>query len=724
MKNIYKTLLTALIITLCHTNLFSQFNILDGDGVPIDFIDDGSSSKNSSGDCFCNFLNDYNRLAAILGIMRDNEIAAFLNQQEGILKDEIESLMGRGFPSFSSAQHAFFAERLINNDGQIAANNFINEVSQSSNDLILQDRANQIEVNVLTRRNLEIILHINTLGALTHTRRNDQGVERLLTSMSTSDVQSEISFINTLSSQTNNEYQSVSRTLDGLYEVRDDKDIERLMADDLIAHYRNQGVRERIQLMAAYIIYERYNSPIVHWSSTFFSPTQELYRSRVMQLASQKGTSMNFSPLNMTNSEIINAYAITTFNDRVQNYGRSNVTAIGNYLQKNRYSSGSLSLADGLLTAHIDRKPMENSNLNFISNAAFPANDPRNLFDTGQGLFNRNILGSWNLTSPAIASGMDGFFDLAAYMRDRSLPLNLNTEGSLIRQALATTSRGVISLDSVRDDELARLFNLNTFEFSGHTYAQLVFDHNIGQILASNGYLASQFYRDGFALQSAVVLADGGEVDFNDSVILDSSFLTTKAYCVYSELKRTNGNLFRQTIGSFIDDPEYKLYFRVGNCTTTDTACTDGHTNIDHGIITIKIEDTNMGSLDAAANLLHEGIHAEIYRFVVKAHNGEVDPNDRARLFDLYKGYSGNPNFASSNAQHVYMAENYVEPIARAVRQLDDNRYPLEYYLSYGWQGLEEFGHESLLSDQQKEDYANFRVIVEQNTSFNPINCN
>ena len=96
---------------------------------------------------------------------------------------------------------------------------------------------------------------------------------------------------------------------------------------------------------------------------------------------------------------------------------------------------------------------------------------------------------------------------------------------------------------------------------------------------------------------------EGGEVDFDDEVILDSSFLTTNAYCVYNELKKQNGNLFRKTIGSFIDDPKYNLYFKVGTCPNTDQACTNGKDNIEDGVITIILENTRISSLNAAATL-------------------------------------------------------------------------------------------------------------------------
>lgn len=73
-------------------------------------------------------------------------------------------------------------------------------------------------------------------------------------------------------------------------------------------------------------------------------------------------------------------------------------------------------------------------------------------------------------------------------------------------------------------------------------------------------------------------------------IIKDPSFVGTKAECVYDKLKTLNGDLFKTTIGSFIDDPEFNLIFKVGQCSNTDDACTNVN-NIDtSGEISIIIE--------------------------------------------------------------------------------------------------------------------------------------
>jgi len=120
---------------------------------------------------------------------------------------------------------------------------------------------------------------------------------------------------------------------------------------------------------------------------------------------------------------------------------------------------------------------------------------------------------------------------------------------------------------------------------------------------------------------------------------------------------------------------------------------------------------------------LHEGIHAELHRYVSRFEAG-VDPNNRPRLFQLYAYYKGWAKTKSDGgynwkelAQHNYMVENYVKQIAGAIRNLDGNRYPLDNYISYGWDGLRKYGYTAKrLTKAQNTEYNKLRSIVNANT--------
>ncbi len=399
--------------------------------------------------------------------------------------------------------------------------------------------------------------------------------------------------------------------------------------------------------------------------------------------------------------------ALRTFGTKVHNFmnGEDQVHLKGvskNYLEQNEYHTSSLGWVNNITTKYIDNELSYNTfNSYVVEGSGTTAN-----VDLNDGA---NHVYRWKFNNKGENNGLVGlsnFFHELFKLYENHYAL----EGSIFRNMFNANS---VDVGDLSNHDLGRLYDFSTVYPYGEYKYDIFFDVGVP-------YIGSL----GFATGAAIAIANGGEVDFDDEVILDSSFLTTNAYCVYNELKKRNGNLFRTTIGSFIDDPKYKLYFRVGECKYTDEACTDGDDTI-NGIITIKIENTNMQSLNAAAMLLHEGIHAEMFRFVNEAHNSEVNPNDRKRLVELYRLYAelgvDNP---PTEAQHTYMAENYVKPIARAIRTLDNNKYPLEYYMGYGWEGLKNNAHPTLLTNDEFNEFLRLKRIVEDNTDFNPINCN
>ena len=217
-----------------------------------------------------------------------------------------------------------------------------------------------------------------------------------------------------------------------------------------------------------------------------------------------------------------------------------------------------------------------------------------------------------------------------------------------------------------------------------------------------------------------------GEVDFVNKVILDETFVNNvKLKCVYDKLTADNNSLFRDTVGAFIDDPDFTLTFKVGNCATTNDQCTD---DSDPYNIVVTFEDVSGNPIEIAQAILHEAIHAEIARFVKQFESG-VDVNDRPRLFQMYafyKGYSeaiNNPNYNwSGNADHELMIEQYIKPIARALRQVDNYRYPLDNYMSYAWDGLNKYNYSNqYLTEELKAYYLNLRI---EETNINIQFCN
>ena len=194
-----------------------------------------------------------------------------------------------------------------------------------------------------------------------------------------------------------------------------------------------------------------------------------------------------------------------------------------------------------------------------------------------------------------------------------------------------------------------------------------------------------------FAKEVVEAILNGAEVDYEERII---NGLTGKAKCVYDKIKELN--LFKSTIGKFAKG-NYNLILKgwtQNACNNpSDDGCTDA-TDLINGNITIYIQNIQQGTLDLAATILHEGIHAELYKYVDEYQKG-IDPNNRKNLLEYYFAYkvdNGGNRFATSNAQHQHMADAYITPIAEALRQLDNYQYPIKDYLSLAWDGLRSYG--------------------------------
>lgn len=69
-----------------------------------------------------------------------------------------------------------------------------------------------------------------------------------------------------------------------------------------------------------------------------------------------------------------------------------------------------------------------------------------------------------------------------------------------------------------------------------------------------------------------------------------------------------------------------------------------------------------------------------------------------------------------SRGQSVTFTEQYINPIADALRNLEGNRYPLDYYKSFAWDGLREWDANNLLSMEMDTNYYSFRNTVINNS--------
>ncbi len=229
-----------------------------------------------------------------------------------------------------------------------------------------------------------------------------------------------------------------------------------------------------------------------------------------------------------------------------------------------------------------------------------------------------------------------------------------------------------------------------------------------------------------FAKAAVEAIMDGGEVDFDNEIIKDKSFVGTNADCVLKALMSANNNLFKKTSEAFTGDKsEYRIKFTASD-KPNDRAPARTHLPDSNGIIQIefnlaKINDTAMY---LANFILHETIHAELHR-IKFSYNAGPNPLPSAQFkwfVDLWKFFeNADMGRTATAAEHTFMANYYINPIASGLREFDENTHPLDNYKDYAWTGLSDYGKlNGYITSTELSRLANLSKIVKNDTHTNP----
>lgn len=195
-----------------------------------------------------------------------------------------------------------------------------------------------------------------------------------------------------------------------------------------------------------------------------------------------------------------------------------------------------------------------------------------------------------------------------------------------------------------------------------------------------------------FALQAILAWINSNNtatVNFDDRIINE---LTGKAKCVYDKLE--DNDLMKKTIERFKGDSFVNLNIKYGIPSKPNAS---GETTYGTPIKIVfrKTHIENRPSLFTALVILHEAIHAEIYRKVYATGGLTYTPPntytlngtraDFPTLFDYYNDY---PN----TAHHNFMADYYRNAIEQGLRDyasVNGLTYPDQLYKDLAWIGLQ-----------------------------------
>ena len=190
--------------------------------------------------------------------------------------------------------------------------------------------------------------------------------------------------------------------------------------------------------------------------------------------------------------------------------------------------------------------------------------------------------------------------------------------------------------------------------------------------------------------QSPDPYGDGGgtstsDPDKTDNVDPSGMMKYLSFECIYNMMLQGNYSMFNNTICQFENMRDVTIKFV--SCLDDNVAgCGSSYTDpyIKDGVIKIVLEN-DLNPLMMATTILHEGIHAAIL-LNLKEKNIDL-PNgvDFVTYMKYYKQYGGYRDWAD----HVFIADFYIKPMAKNLRKLENYKFPEYYYYGVVYEGIE-----------------------------------
>lgn len=249
---------------------------------------------------------------------------------------------------------------------------------------------------------------------------------------------------------------------------------------------------------------------------------------------------------------------------------------------------------------------------------------------------------------------------------------------------------------------LDNILNLNT--------AQTTFIENNPLIgFQINGFLANNDFSEEaieFAEEAINALIDGGEVDFDEQIINE---LDGKALCVYNKLKSSSSG-FKNSIKLF--DGQFPVaHLKYENSSTLPSNINAQTFPPSNFLITIQINENNLErpNLSIARTIIHETIHAEMFRKILSIldNGGDLDGLTRTEwLSKLSSGdypgiYDYYVRFGVNDMQHQQMAAHYRNIIENMLAELQPG-LSQNIYEALAWVGLKDTETWNALTDAEK----------------------
>ncbi|MGE5355319.1 MAG: hypothetical protein ACM3PT_03705 [Deltaproteobacteria bacterium] len=177
----------------------------------------------------------------------------------------------------------------------------------------------------------------------------------------------------------------------------------------------------------------------------------------------------------------------------------------------------------------------------------------------------------------------------------------------------------------------------------------------------------------------------------------------TNVYCVWKDIKKLSGNYFCNLIKNIEVDST------KGVAILSDYIVVDGVTDlVNKNVVHLTFDESFCNKndfLDIAALIIHELVHVD-FRLKI---------NDPKEYIENWKLYINKKYGIAYNSEHQVMIKEYMKIMANTLKKLDENRYPVEYYMAYVWDGLSVWWPDAF-PQTTIDDWNSKRLIVKNDT--------
>ncbi len=491
------------------------------------------------------------------------------------------------------------------------------------------------------------------------------------------------------------------------------------LADQYLRHYNGLGTEDAIRFMTRYMVYiNDSNSPLI--TEPFGNPDNAFlleehdYASRIAVVTDLYPTMENWTPREFSNviddDRVLYGLALNNLRPDVRSFiSRTDAIDLSDIFKENRYPEGMLDRYDDTFVRYMNNTPFDGTfNGSIVPNSGSATNLPT---DLGTELAYR-----FSFNDAGVAEGLRGFSNVLHDLFNLDDTHNA-LKGSYIKSFF--NADGQHNLDFLSDEQVGTLLDFGTvYPWEGTHYNNFFLeykDNEINRILLANNIRFLELLANPFIQSAVLALLDGGDVDFEDEIVIDKSVNPCVREIIRKlQLKDTHGSVnpdipnggndhVAQTIFDiFAQDPDFTLVIKVEDFETKPGVianATTGYFGDDSSEIIIRLKPSYVKKatqLSIAKTIIHESIHAKIIR------SGILKDFDTfwVILDALYKDLVAQ-GISADLAQHEYMAR-WIHLLGTSLASYDFHGLPIQYYKDLSYGGLQKSPSYLRLSEEER----------------------